>query len=353
MMCGALAFVFARRRRNADEMKKIEEFFGEEEKPEETANGKGKTKEKAKSEKTKGADRSRDGGASAARNEQALVKGDATASSPALKIASPIIAAPVAAFGAFQVDQEVGKLVKGESHRLDVLCSRAADDRRAIEASLMKMLQSQHSDDAVRRKARQALEDYGFVARACAALLLTPEGHDRVAAARTLGVIASPTALGFLIEALYDREPAVRTEAVADLARCVCRRLSVRFLMPRGVIPTSGCMLSRALTACSVEALDFGVGGGTKNAGEFGVNFNGEAWTGEIVKLEAVETVMALPEWLEDETLADALERLNSADTEARSAAARRSRNSPCSAPSNRSLTWHRTMRKRLCAPPL
>src|SRR5262249_11687051 len=39
------------------------------------------------------------------------------------------------AFGAYRVDQEVSKLIVGKPHRMDVMASRASDDRRAIEAS--------------------------------------------------------------------------------------------------------------------------------------------------------------------------------------------------------------------------
>ena len=38
------------------------------------------------------------------------------------------------AFGAYRIDQEVGKLVLGKAHRMDVLASRFPEDRRAIEA---------------------------------------------------------------------------------------------------------------------------------------------------------------------------------------------------------------------------
>jgi hypothetical protein len=42
------------------------------------------------------------------------------------------------AFGAYRIDQEVGKLVLGKPHRMDVRASRVADQPRAIEASLIK-----------------------------------------------------------------------------------------------------------------------------------------------------------------------------------------------------------------------
>jgi hypothetical protein len=48
------------------------------------------------------------------------------------------VSVPTSLYGAFQVDQEVTKLVTGQPHRMEVLASRAPDDRRAIEASLLK-----------------------------------------------------------------------------------------------------------------------------------------------------------------------------------------------------------------------
>src|ERR1043166_1303007 len=39
-------------------------------------------------------------------------------------------------FGAYRVDQEVARLVEGESHSVEILNSRATDDRRAVETSL-------------------------------------------------------------------------------------------------------------------------------------------------------------------------------------------------------------------------
>ena len=38
-------------------------------------------------------------------------------------------------FGAYRIDQEVTKLALGKPHRMDVMASRATEDRRAIEAS--------------------------------------------------------------------------------------------------------------------------------------------------------------------------------------------------------------------------
>ncbi|HYY95675.1 MAG TPA: HEAT repeat domain-containing protein, partial [Pyrinomonadaceae bacterium] len=121
-------------------------------------------------------------------------------------------------FGAYRVDQEVARLIQGQSHSVEVLNSRATDDRRAVETSLLKALRASETDEDGRRRARTALEDYGFVARACASLLLGPESFERASAAQTLGEMKSARALPFLTEALYDTDPVVRMECVQSLA---------------------------------------------------------------------------------------------------------------------------------------
>ena len=100
-----------------------------------------------------------------------------------------------AIFGAYRIDQEVSKLIVGKPHRMDVMSSRAADDRRAIEASLIKALESSDTSDEGRRRARQALEEYGFVARQSATMLLGRDAWERSSAARTLGQIKSQSSL--------------------------------------------------------------------------------------------------------------------------------------------------------------
>src|SRR5207248_7049459 len=108
-----------------------------------------------------------------------------------------------ALYGAYRVDQEVGKLVLGQAHRLDVLSSRAPDDRRALETSLLKALTSPETDEDGRRRAREALEEYGFVARQCASLLLAHNSYDRASSARALGEVGAQASMPFLLEALY------------------------------------------------------------------------------------------------------------------------------------------------------
>lgn len=228
---------------------------------------------------------------------------------------------PTALFGAYRVDQEIGKLLLGQPHRIDVLASRALDDRRAMETSLLKALDSTEIDEDGRRRAREALEDYGYVARQSAALLLAPDAYERASAAQILGEVQSASALPFLLEALYDPEQIVRTQAVTSIgALKLPSAIGALLDMARRYPDMPANLISRALSDCSVESLDFmeglSSGGFLLGAGEDGI------FTGEIKSLEPSTSFESLPEWLEDESLAEALERLASADVEARVAAA-------------------------------
>lgn len=231
--------------------------------------------------------------------------------------------ATAALFGAYRVDQEVGKLVLGQPHRMDVLASRAPDDRRAIETSLLKAMKAPETDEDGRRRARQALEEYGFLARHSAALLLAQDAYERASAARTLGEIGQPSALPFLLEALYDSESIVRTQAVSSIGVLkLPSAIGALLDMARRHPEMPAALLSQTLSACSLDCLEIGglfepeqqlLSGET--AGEF---------RGDITRLEPSATYEQLPEFLEDETMAEALERLENTDIEVRTAAARR-----------------------------
>ncbi|HEY0319400.1 MAG TPA: HEAT repeat domain-containing protein [Pyrinomonadaceae bacterium] len=223
-------------------------------------------------------------------------------------------------FGAYRVDQEIGKLLFGQPHRIDVLASRAPDDRRAMETSLLKALDAPDVDEDGRRRAREALEDYGYVARQSAALLLAPDAYERASAAQILGEIQSASSLPFLLEALYDTEQIVRSHAVTSIGSLkLPSAIGALLDMARRYPDMPANLISRALSACSVESLDFM---DVHPSGGFLLNSGDEGFTGEITALEPATDFEALPEWLEDESLAEALERLASADVEARTAAA-------------------------------
>ncbi len=164
----------------------------------------------------------------------------------------------VANFGAYRIEQEVNKLAQGQSHRIEVLASRALDDRKAIEASLLRVMMAAGDDNETRERACRALEDYGFVARRCAEILLANEYYERATAARILGEIRSRDALPFLLEALYDGEEPVRLQAVTSLGElrlpsAIGALLDLARRHPE-IPPT---LLSNALNACSVESLSF------------------------------------------------------------------------------------------------
>ncbi|HEY6187080.1 MAG TPA: HEAT repeat domain-containing protein [Pyrinomonadaceae bacterium] len=235
-----------------------------------------------------------------------------------------MVHAPVAMFGAYRVDQEVGKLLLGQPHRMDVLASRALDDRRAVENSLVKALHAPDGDMESRRRAREALEDYGFVARLSAALLLAPAAHDRAAAARALGEIEALASLPFLLEALYDVEPIVRTQAVTSLgALKQPAAIGALLDMARRHPEMPASLLSRVLSACSLDCLDIGEPPAQQQHDALSANSTQGPFTGEITRLETSGAIEELPEWMEDAHLTEALAALDSDDVEARKAAAR------------------------------
>jgi HEAT repeat protein len=224
--------------------------------------------------------------------------------------------APPVLFGAFRVEQEIDKLLRGLPHVIEVLASRAADDRRAVETSLLKAMGSPELSEAERARARRALEEYGFVARQSASLLLAPDAYERSSAARTLGQVKSSSSLPFLLEALYDADTVVRSEVVASLGTLgLPRAIGALLDMARRHSDIPASLVTRALSACSVDAVEF-------DAQVDDAGLAGDWFSGEITRLEPASRVAQLPEWLEDETLADALERLRVDDVEVRVAAA-------------------------------
>jgi len=166
--------------------------------------------------------------------------------------------ANLATFGAYRIDQEVGKLVLGKAHRSDVMSSRAPEDRRAIEGSLIKALEATDPSDDAYRRVQQALEEYGFVARQSATLLMGRDAWEKSSAARTLGQMKSPTSLPFLIEALHDHDSVVRNQAITSLAALkLPSAIGALLDIARRHSDIPATLLSDALSSCSVETLSF------------------------------------------------------------------------------------------------
>ena len=235
--------------------------------------------------------------------------------------AAPHAPAPAVEFGAYRIDQEVAALVAGKPHTLEVVASRAADDRRAVETSLLKALRSHEIDEDGRRRARTALEDYGFVARSCASLLLGSESFERASAARALGEMRSPQALPFLTEALYDADSVVRNECVHSLGSLgLPSAIGALLDVARRHPDLSAGVLGPALTACSVESLELAWDSPFESR-TFSEGSGVEEVSREIAIVSA-ESYEELPEYVEDETLASALESAGSEYPESRIVAA-------------------------------
>jgi len=230
------------------------------------------------------------------------------------------VAGPTSLYGAYRIDQEAGKLIVGQPHRMDVLASRAIDDRRAIETSLIKGLNAFDLDESARRRARAALEEYGFVARQCAALLLSPDPFDRTSAARCLGEIKSEAALPFLLEGLYDSESIVRNQSVVSIGELkLPSAIGALLDIARTHPDVPSALLSRTLSACSVEGLDF-FQAGIHEPAQLGMGHDFSVIE-QITHLEPSTSVEELPASCDDEQLAQALSLLESSNVQERSEA--------------------------------
>ena len=230
------------------------------------------------------------------------------------------VAGPTSLYGAYRIDQEVGKLLLGQPHRMDVLASRAIDDRRAIETSLIKGVNATDLDESARRRARESLEEYGFVARQCAALLLSPDAFERTSAARSLGEIKSEAALPFLLESLYDSESIVRNQAVVSIGELkLPSAIGALLDIARTHPDVPSALLSRTLSACSVEGLDF-FDAVLPEPAQLGMGHD-VSIIEQITHLEPASSVEELPEDSDDEQLAQALTLLESDDVQQHSEA--------------------------------
>jgi HEAT repeat protein len=244
----------------------------------------------------------------------------AVASGSSRSVARMAVTGPTSLYGAYRIDQEVGKLILGQPHRMDVLASRAIDDRRAIETSLIKGVNALDLDESARRRAREALEEYGFVARQCATLLLAPDAFERTSAARSLGEIKSESALPFLLESLYDSESIVRNQAVVSIGELkLPSAIGALLDIARTHPDVPSALLSRTLSACSVEGLDFFDAMPIEPA-QLGMGHDLSVIE-QITHLEPLSSVEELPEDSDDENLTSALIALASSDVQERAEA--------------------------------
>jgi HEAT repeat protein len=220
----------------------------------------------------------------------------------------------VSAYGAYRIDQEVGKLVLGKPHRMDVMASRATEDRRAIETSLVKALDGVEATEESRERVRRALEEYGFVARQSATLLLGRDAWERSSAARVLGQICSKGSLPFLIEALHDPDSVVRNQAILSLgALKMPAAIGALLDIARRHADIPASLLSETLSACSVESLGYL----DALSSEPAVIGEGRS-EAELSELEAPKSFEDLPAGNEDHALSEILTDLERSDEKGR-----------------------------------
>jgi HEAT repeat protein len=238
---------------------------------------------------------------------------------PAQNVSSTAL--PDRLFGEDRIKQEVSLLLKGQPYSLDVLSSRASDDRRVFEALLLKALNASDLNEDERARARRALEDHGFVLRRGALLLSATDAAARAWAARTLAEMSSRTSIPFLLEAINDPETTVRTEAIGSIG-VLKEPSAIGPLLDaaRRHTDISIPLLRRVLGACSFESNgDFqAVNGMLSGASTVDTSF------AEKVRQRAlVQEMEDVPESLADENLDQALSRIEDEDVQVRVAAAR------------------------------
>ena len=221
-------------------------------------------------------------------------------------------AEPAAAvYGPYQIGQEVSKLAVGKPHRSELLASRTPEDRRAVEASLIKALASANTSADGRQRLLQALEEYGFVARQNALLLMGHDALERSSAARVLGQIKSPSSLPFLIEALHDGDPVVRKQTVASLGSLQMPAAIGALLDLAGRHPDiPAALLSETLNSCSVDTLSF------PHSPEFGAAVSHDDGAGEFAGPESA-TFDLLP-GSDDEAITQVIAQLEGSDVPTR-----------------------------------
>jgi len=231
----------------------------------------------------------------------------------------PAAPSPVSLYSAYRIGQEVRKLALGQPHRTEVMSSRASEDRRAIQTSLIKIISATETGEEERIRARNALDGYGFVARECAALLSSSDPFDRTMAARTLGEIGSSAALPSLLEALHDPEAIVRNQVISSIGELRLPSAIGPLIdaarnhreLPKGLV-------SRALASCSIESVDLA----DAVAPSFSHDLVSDSGIFDFTQLGQTESpIEELPETIEDDSLNEALTKATSDNPEVRSEA--------------------------------
>jgi HEAT repeat protein len=129
------------------------------------------------------------------------------------------------------------------------------------------------------------------------------------------------SSLQFLLEALYDSDTIVRTQAVESIGNLkLPSAIGALLDIARRYPDVSSSVLSNALNACSIESLDIFV----PSSGQSALLLSGgtEPFRSEITQLEPSPTFQGLPDLSDDDVLIDTLAMLQSTDANARASAA-------------------------------
>jgi HEAT repeat protein len=138
----------------------------------------------------------------------------------------------------------------------------------------------------------------------------------------TLGEIGCSSALPFLLEALYDHDEIVRIQAVTSLGSLrLPSAIGALLDMARHHPEMPAELVSRALSACSVECFDIGLN--VPIEGELLSLGDGALFSGEITELEPAALVDELPESSTHPLFKEYLERVARDDDADRAEAAR------------------------------
>jgi HEAT repeat protein len=191
----------------------------------------------------------------------------------------------------------------------------------------VKVVASGEASADERRRAREALEEYGFVAAHCASMLLATDPFERSSAAKALGEIGSPAALPFLLEGLSDSESIVRNQSVVSLGELKAPSAIGALLdMARKHPDVPSSLVAQALSACSVDGIDFLDEMGSRRAL---LSSSSEEPVEELLQLEWSSSINDLPETTAANTFAEALAALESSNNDERGQAVKNLANFP------------------------
>lgn len=179
------------------------------------------------------------------------------AGSDAIEEVAPEQAEPVASVDLEHAGAEVHNMLAGESYDESIIGSQDVETRQLVAAELVAALAG--TNPKQRESARNAFIKYNYFDEATYDLRTADAPAQRVAAARSLGIVKDQAATPHLIAALEDGAPEVRRAAVEALAemRDPAAVAPLQSLLEReksGRVPQSLIKQAMEASAASAEA---------------------------------------------------------------------------------------------------